>query len=241
MAYIGRTPIVGNFVILDSISATATDTFALTSASVAYAPQSANHCIVSLNGVIQAPINSFTISGTNIVFASALTTDDTIDFIQVLGDVLNIGTPSDGTVGIAKLSATGTKDASTFLRGDNTFATVSSYTDSDALTLFNASGSAPVYACRAWVNFNGTGTVAIRASGNVSSITDNGVGDYTVNFTTAMQDADFCVTGVAKRDSLNEPGIVVPTVYAAGSARILTGYGSFTLSDSNFVNVAIFR
>ena len=126
MAYIGKTPTVGNFVILDSITATATTTFALTSATVAYAPQSANHCIVSLNGVIQAPISSFTISGTNIVFASALTTDDTIDFIQVLGDVLNIGTPSDATVGIAKLSATGTKDATTFLRGDNTFASAGS-------------------------------------------------------------------------------------------------------------------
>jgi len=53
------------------------------------------------------------------------------------------------------------------------------------------SGSAPIYAARAWVNFNGTGTVAIRASGNVSSITDNGVGDYTVNFTTAMADANY--------------------------------------------------
>lgn len=48
------------------------------------------------------------------------------------------------------------------------------------------------YKCRAWVNFNGTGTVAIRASGNVSSITDNGTGDYTVNFTTAMPDANYC-------------------------------------------------
>ena len=47
------------------------------------------------------------------------------------------------------------------------------------------------YSCRAWVNFNGTGTVAIRASGNVSSITDNGTGDYTVNFTTAMVDANY--------------------------------------------------
>jgi len=122
LPYVGKTPVIGNFLILDSISTSATDTFALTSASVAYAPQSANHCIVSLNGVIQAPISSFTISGTNIIFASALTTDDTIDFIQVLGDTLSIGTPSDGTVGIAKLSATGTKDGTTFLRGDNTFA-----------------------------------------------------------------------------------------------------------------------
>jgi hypothetical protein len=53
-------------------------------------------------------------------------------------------------------------------------------------------GSAAVaYGCRAWVNFNGTGTVAIRASGNVTSITDNGTGDYTVNFTTAMPDANY--------------------------------------------------
>jgi hypothetical protein len=61
----------------------------------------------------------------------------------------------------------------------------------------NATGSAPIYACRAWVNFNGTGTVAIRASGNVSSITDRGTGAYTVNFTTAMQDANYAtvVTG----------------------------------------------
>lgn len=55
----------------------------------------------------------------------------------------------------------------------------------------NATGSAPIYAARAWVNFNGTGTVAIRASGNVSSITDNGTGTYTVNFTTAIEDADY--------------------------------------------------
>lgn len=53
------------------------------------------------------------------------------------------------------------------------------------------SGTAPLYMCRAWVNFNGTGTVAIRASGNVTSITDNGVGDYTVNFTTAMSDTSY--------------------------------------------------
>ena len=58
------------------------------------------------------------------------------------------------------------------------------FTDNVIKTALNASGEAPIYACRAWVNFNGTGTVAIRASGNVSSITDNGTGDYTVNFTT---------------------------------------------------------
>ena len=68
-------------------------------------------------------------------------------------------------------------------------------TAESTLAQFNASGSAPVYACRAWVNFNGTGTVAIRASGNVSSITDNGTGNYTVNFTTAMPDANYSMSG----------------------------------------------
>lgn len=60
-------------------------------------------------------------------------------------------------------------------------------------TLQNLSGT-EVYTCKAWVNFNGTGTVAIRASGNVSSITDNGTGQYTVNFTTAMPDINYCGT-----------------------------------------------
>ena len=66
-------------------------------------------------------------------------------------------------------------------------------------------GVAPLFACRAWVNFNGTGTVAIRASGNVSSITDNGVGDYTVNFTTAMQDANYAVVSTPARARTDRP------------------------------------
>ena len=63
----------------------------------------------------------------------------------------------------------------------------------DSAQFATVSGTAPIYACRAWVNFNGTGTVAIRASGNVSSITDNGTGDYTVNFTTAITDVNYAV------------------------------------------------
>ena len=59
------------------------------------------------------------------------------------------------------------------------------------IAAFNSTGTAPQYVCRAWVNFNGTGTVAIRESGNVSSITDNDVGSYTVNFTTAMPHVNY--------------------------------------------------
>ena len=105
MAYIGKQPTIGNFVKLDTITTSATDTFNLTNGAVAYSPQSPNHCIVSLNGVIQSPTTSFTISGSTIVFASALTASDVIDFILVLGDVLNIGTPSDATVGFSKVTS----------------------------------------------------------------------------------------------------------------------------------------
>jgi len=105
LSYIGRTPIVGNFVKLDAITTSATATYNLTNGGVAYYPQSANNCIVSLNGVIQSPTSAYTISGSTIVFSDALTSSDTIDFILVLGDVLSIGTPSDGTITSAKLAS----------------------------------------------------------------------------------------------------------------------------------------
>jgi hypothetical protein len=105
MAYIGKQPVVGNFVKLDAITTSATATYNLLNGGVAYYPQSANNCIVSLNGVIQSPTSAYTISGSTIVFSDALTSSDTIDFILVLGDVLNIGTPSDGTVTSAKLAS----------------------------------------------------------------------------------------------------------------------------------------
>jgi hypothetical protein len=105
MAYIGKQPVVGNFVKLDAIVTSATATYNLLNGGVAYFPQTANNCIVSLNGVIQSPTSAYTISGSTIVFDSALTSADSIDFILVLGDVLSIGTPSDGTVSFAKVTS----------------------------------------------------------------------------------------------------------------------------------------
>ena len=127
MAYIGKQPVVGNFQVCDAISVVngqAAYTMQVESTNVE--PENANHMLVSLNGVLQKPGSSFTISGATITFASNLATGDVIDFIILLGDTLNVGTPSDNTVSLAKLTATGTKNSTTFLRGDNTFATVSS-------------------------------------------------------------------------------------------------------------------
>jgi hypothetical protein len=83
------------------------------------------------------------------------------------------------------------------------------------------SGSAPIYGARAWVNFDGTGTPAIRASGNISSITDNGTGDYTVNFTTAMPDANYAVSGGCGNDN-NDDRIISPTFF--NSAPTTSGF-----------------
>jgi hypothetical protein len=155
------------------------------------------------------------------------------NIINESGDTITIGASGD-TITIpsgATLSNLGT--ASGF------------YSNSDALTLFNATGSAPVYACRAWVNFNGTGTPAIREDGNVTSITDNGTGNYTINFTTDVPDANYVATAIGQQVSgVGNNGTVgiypdaaVPT---ASALRILTGVGNAT-NDFTYVNVAIFR
>lgn len=104
----------------------------------------------------------------------------------------------------------------------------------DVPGLLNASGTAPIYACRAWVNFNGTGTVAIRASGNVSSITDNGVGDYTVNFTTALPDANYSAQATCAGGYTNI------TSLAAGNFRFITQVNAGVF-DSATVCVSVFR
>lgn len=112
----------------------------------------------------------------------------------------------------------------------------------DSAQFATVSGTAPLYACRAWVNFNGTGTVAIRASGNVTSITDNGTGDYTVNFTTAMSDANYSVVAGSSFTANGVRGSVWAEPFAvnSSSARILatTATGIF---DCVSVTVAIFR
>lgn len=113
----------------------------------------------------------------------------------------------------------------------------------------NGYGSvATAYGCRAWVNFNGTGTVAIRASGNVTSITDNGVGDYTVNFTTAMPDANYSVIATRQIGSNSLQARIfgqnANTAPATGSVRMYSYYyssGADAAEDTAYAFVAIFR
>jgi hypothetical protein len=125
-------------------------------------------------------------------------------------------------------------------------------------TALNASGDAPIYACRAWVNFNGTGAVAIRASGNVSSITDNGTGDYTVNFTTALPDADYSISCTSVNGSgatasfaifslrsdisvSGDPLTKTTTQVRIGNKGMSGSTPAYAAFDSANCNVAIFR
>jgi len=104
------------------------------------------------------------------------------------------------------------------------------------------------FRCRAWVNFNGTGAVAIRASGNVSSITDNGTGDYTINFTNPMPDANYAICGTSDQNSSTSSqagGVINPIVATPTVNSIRIGIGNRidgdTAQDSLRTSIAIFR
>jgi hypothetical protein len=133
----------------------------------------------------------------------------------------------DGTTGITGVPAIGSAAANT------------------AVTM-NDSGSNS-NTCRAWVNFNGTGTIAIRASFNVTSITDNGVGDYTVNFTTAMPDANYSVGGSIKYNTSTTSGtdmrfeIKSSTAMTASAFTVVCSNYTGTLVDMNTVVLNVFR
>ena len=106
MAYIGKEPIVGNFQKCDAISVVnGQAAYTLQVSSTNVVPESANHMLVSLNGILQAPVTSFTVSGSTLTFASNLATGDVIDFVILLGNVLDLGVPSDSTVTAAKIGA----------------------------------------------------------------------------------------------------------------------------------------
>jgi len=137
----------------------------------------------------------------------------------------------------------GTANAIEFIQGGTEQARI----DTGGVFKFNSGyGSvATAYGCRAWVNFNGTGTVAIRASGNVSSITDNGTGNYTVNFSTAMPDTNYSAVGTCGSPSVAH-GVVMfvvgtGTVTGTGGVQFATTSLGAAQFDYTLVCLAVFR
>ena len=141
---------------------------------------------------------------------------------------------------------TGTPRAPTAGAATNTTQlATTAYTRNAIPDVLNASGSAPMYAARAWVNFSGTGTVSIRAGGNVSSVTDNGTGEYTVNFATAMQDKNYSAQVTLDHPDSNrdfyQPTRITKTVSSYRFKQTYDGGAYGEGLDSETSNVAIFR
>jgi hypothetical protein len=119
----------------------------------------------------------------------------------------------------------------------------------DVVSFKNSGGTENGKLCRAFVNFSGTGAVAIRASFNVSSITDNGSGDYTVNFTNAMIDANYSASGLASNNDNNDDesyvvGVQASNAFTSSGIRIRTVENSSNVTlrmDTVFICVVIFR
>jgi hypothetical protein len=220
MAYIGKQPVVGNFVKLDAITTSATATYNLLNGGVAYFPQTANNCIVSLNGVIQSPTSAYTISGSTIVFSDALTASDSIDFILVLGDVLSIGTPSDSTVGFSKVTSnliTGATAETSIADGDSVLIYDDSASALRKMTRTNfVSGlsvaNTPAFFAYANTATNLTSSATTKLTLNAEIYDTNNAFDSTTNYRFTVpsgQAGKYFFTGAVRQDGWGADRFIV--------------------------------
>ena len=224
MAYIGKSPTVGNFQVCDAISVVnGQAAYTLQVGGVNVAPESANHMLVSLNGILQKPGSSFTISGSTMTFASNLATGDVIDFVQILGNVLDLGTPSDNTVTAAKL-------ATTSITGQTAETSVA---DADTILIHDASASALRKMTRS--NFvsgvGGTNTPSFFAvSNSTEDNTDVSDDTYTKKtFSTEVYDSDSTYSS-----SRFTPGV-------AGKYMLTVKLSVFNTTNNSQPYVAIYK
>lgn len=169
---------------------------------------------------------------------------------NIVGNVSTTGTATfaAGAVGTPSITTSGDTNTGIYFPSADTIGFTEGGTqvgefDSSGNFKFNSGygSAATAYGCRAWVNFNGTSTVAIRASGNVTSITDNGTGDYTVNFTTAMPDANYSAVSTnsgAPASGEYSSGI---TAMSTSSVRMIAFKSQVGNADPTFFCVSIFR
>ena len=217
MSYIGKQPVVGNFQVCDDITVVngqAAYTMQVSSANVE--PENANHMLVSLNGILQKPGSSFTISGATITFASNLATGDVIDFIILLGNVLDIGAPSDSSVTNAKL-------AQDIISGETALAAVPATTDelliSDAGTLKRIDAqyfqNTPAFSCHLSGNQSiGTGSWTKVTIDSEDLDTD---GKFTSNKFTPTVAGWYLIRVFCRFDSGNDMTDCIVGIYKNGS------------------------
>jgi len=195
------------------------------------------------NGVVIQPDNS----GSLVLQTNSGTTALTIDTSQRAAFVA-------GTAALPAITTTGDTNTGIFFSAADTIdfaegGAACGQFDSSSNFKFNSGyGSvATAYGCRAWVNFNGTGTVAIRGSGNVTSITDNGTGDYTVNFTTSMPDVNYAVSCSCRPVNVSgaitdlNGGYLTAFSQTTSAFRVQNQTSAANLGDTDYAYVSIFR
>ena len=234
MPFIGKLPDVGAFRLIDSITTSATDTYALQVEGLSYFPSSARNLIVSLNGVTQAPESAYTVSGSNIVFASALTASDVIDYILVIGESVDIGTPSDNTVGNAQL------------KSDLDFSGKTLTFSADQISGDAISGGTISSFASTGIDDNATSTaITIKPSGNVCIGADNPSEALTIAKSgtsarislTDMDSARASMTGLLEFDGTdNRAGFIG---YDAGDMSLYAAVGDIKLSTGGAARLTI--
>lgn len=258
MPYIGKSPVGGGFHKLDALTASATATYALTLGSAAYFPETANQLLVSLNGVIQAPQDSFTVSGSNLVFDSALTASDSIDFVVALGDVLGVQGVTDGTVTTAKIgnnavtkAKMGTTELDLATIKDSTGTNTAMTIDSDGRILTPANPKFSVYQSVAIANADYTSTATsdvpfdteefdvgncVAISSGVATFTAPVTGYYQFNLMVKM---DSTATSTTVSSYLDVNGALVDRTSELSYRNIedVEGGGFITLSTSALIYV----
>jgi len=237
-------PFIGNQPALSYTSFAKQDftTSATTSYTLDNPVANANELALFINFVRQEPTSSYSASGTSLTLTEATSVGDDM-YCVYLGKAVQTVNPPNGSVDSSKINYPLTTFSSTGI-DDNATANALTIDSSSNLQFNSGYGSvATAYGCRAWVNFDGTGTVAIRDSGNVSSITDNGTGDYTVNFTTNMPDTNYCVVASGGQNTTYANNV---TRTVSALQNVQSGYpssiqGARTLNDAPNYGVAIFR
>lgn len=212
---------------------------------------------ISLSGDA-AGTGTFTIASPNSNNNRTLTLPDATGTVAVSGSAVTFGALTATTLDVGAGSAstpsltfTGDTNTGIYAPGADRIGFTEGGTqvgefDASSNFLFNSGyGSVAIaYGCRSWVDFNGTGTVAIRGSGNVSSITDNNTGDYTVNFTNAMPDGNYATQVTPQSTALNT-GLMGCLRHSfnpgTGSVRVSVNAIDAGFRDSAYVNVSVFR
>jgi hypothetical protein len=225
------------------------DTIQATSQQISLNVGNTTILTASSTGLTLIPSNNVNINVTNsnVTLTNANITTANITTANITG----VATFSTGSAALPSITTAGDPDTGIYFPSANTIGftrggvEVGRFDSNSANANFQFNSGygsvATAYGCRAWVNFNGTGTVAIRGSGNVSSITDNGTGDYTVNFTTAMPDTNYCAVGTPGPKGANSESFTIFSYVSASAVRVNTSSGAGTVGDAININCVIFR